>query len=95
MKKEENKSFIESWKTKSLFSKIITIIGCIISLIIIILVLVQLLNIWDKAINIFEPLLGVLMIIQAIENWDKDRKMAYISLVVALFVFIVTFIILF
>lgn len=55
----------------------------------------QIFNVWDKAINVFEPLLGVLMLIQAIENWKTNRLTAYLSLFVAIFMFIVASIILF
>lgn len=57
------------------------------SVFIIILALMQLIGIWDKAIDIFEPLLGILMIIQAMENWIKNRRLAIFSLCAALFVF--------
>ena len=95
MKKEEPKSFIERWKEKTVFLKILEIVGIVISISIIVLAFMQLLNIWDKAINVFEPLLGVLMIIQAIENWNINRKMSYSSLFVAIFIFIVAIIIFF
>lgn len=65
---------------------IITKISC--SVFIIILALMQLIGIWDKAIDIFEPLLGILMIIQAIESWKKNRRLAIFSLCAALFVFV-------
>lgn len=95
MKKEENKNLIKRWKEKSLFFKILEVIGIVISILVIVLALMQLLNVWDNAINVFEPLLGVLMIIQAIENWKINRKMSYYLLFVAIFIFIVAIIIIF
>lgn len=86
---------LKDWNKKTITFKIITIFGLIISVTIIVLALMQIFNIWDKAINIFEPLLGVLMIIQAIENWKTNRSTAYFSLFVAIFMFIVAIIILF
>jgi hypothetical protein len=65
---------------------ILTRIAC--SVIVIILALMQLIGIWDKAIYIFEPLMGIVMLIQAIEHWKKNRKLAVFSLAVALFVFV-------
>ncbi|MDF2820118.1 MAG: hypothetical protein K0R15_559 [Clostridiales bacterium] len=65
---------------------IITKITC--SIIVIILALIQLIGIWDKAIYINEPLLGIVMLIQAIEHWEKNRKLAIFSLGVSLFVFV-------
>lgn len=86
---------LKDWNKKTIFSKILTIFGLIISITIIILALMQIFNVWDKAINVFEPLLGVLMLIQAIENWKTNRLTAYLSLFVAIFMFIVASIILF
>lgn len=85
----------KDWNKKALSLKVLTIIGAIISIAVIILSLMQIFNVWDKAINIFEPLLGALMIIQAIENWKTNRSTAYFSLFVAIFIFIVAIIILF
>lgn len=78
---------LNNWAQKSTLYKVLTIIGCIISVIIVSLAFMQLFNVWDKAINVFEPLLGVLMIIQAIENWKTNRITAYISLLAAFFIF--------
>ena len=86
---------LKDWNKKTIPFKILTIFGLIISISIIVLALMQIFNIWDKAINVFEPLLGVLMIIQAIENWKTNRLTAYFSLFVAIFIFLVAIIILF
>jgi hypothetical protein len=86
---------LKDWKQKSLTSKIFTVIGLIISITIVILALLQIFNVWDKAINIFEPLLGLLMLIQAIENWNTNRSVAYFSLFAAIFVLIMSILILF
>lgn len=86
---------LKDWNKKTTSSKILTILGLIISITIIVLALMQIFNICSKAINVFEPLLGVLMLIQAIENWKTNRSAAYFSLFVAIFMFIVSIIILF
>lgn len=85
----------QDWNKRTLQLKALTIIGAVISIAVIILSLMQIFNVWDEAINIFEPLLGALMIIQAIENWKTNRSTAYFSLFVAIFIFIVAIIILF
>lgn len=86
---------LKDWNKKTVPFKILTIVGLIISVTIIVLSFIQIFNVWDKAINVFEPLLGVLMIIQAIENWKANKSIAYFSLFVAIFIFIVAIIILF
>lgn len=77
----------KEWKNKTLSMKILTIIGLIISIAIIVLALLQIFDIWDTSIKIFEPLTGVLMLIQSIENWKTERKLAIFSLITAIFLF--------
>ena len=86
---------LKDWNEKTIPFKILTIFGLIISVTIIVLALMQIFNIWDKAINVFEPLLGILMLIQAIENWKTNRATAYFSLFIAIFIFLIAIIILF
>ena len=86
---------IEGWNKKNQKQKILSVLGIIISIIIIVLAILQMIDILPNAINIFEPLLGVLMVIQAIEQWQDNRKSAYFSLAVAIFIFIVGIVILF
>ncbi len=85
----------KNWNEKTISLKILNVIAFIISIIVIILSLMQIFNIWDKAINIFEPLLGILMLIQAIENWKNNKLTAYFSLFVAIFIFVFAIIILY
>jgi hypothetical protein len=68
---------------------VLFVVGIICSISIIILALIQILGVWETAINVFEPLLGVLMLIQAIQNWKKSKLVAIFSLCVAIFIFIV------
>lgn len=57
----------------------------ILSAIVVILALAQLTGIWDKAAYVFEPLLGVVLLLQAVQNWNKNRAVAVLSLCAALF----------
>ena len=84
----------KSQEQKPLFMKTLSIISFAISIIVIVLSFLQIFGIWDKAINIFEPLLGVLMLIQTIENWKTNKKVAYISLFVTIVIFIIAIIVL-
>lgn len=74
---------------KQTYEKVLFIVGCICSISIIILASMQLLGIWEKAINVFEPLVVVLMLIQTIQNWKKNRPVAIVSLCAGIFIFIV------
>ena len=78
------------WSQKQTYEKVLSVMGIICSIIIIILACMQILGIWKTAINVFEPLLGMLMLIQAIQNWKKNKVVAIFSLCVAIFIFLVT-----
>ncbi len=82
-----------AWCEMQIYEKISFVLGSICSVSVIILASLQLLGIWEKAINIFEPLLGVLMVTQAVLQWRRNKKVAVFSLCVAIFIFIITFII--
>ena len=69
---------------------VLKIMSNICSISIIILVFIQILGIWKNAIYVFQPLLGVLMLIQAIQNWKKNKLVTILSLCAALLIFLVT-----
>lgn len=69
---------------------LLNIMSNICSISIIILVFIQILGIWKNTIYVFEPLLGVLMLIQAIQNWKKNKLVTILSLCAALLIFLVT-----
>lgn len=69
---------------------VLKIMSNICSISIIILVFIQILGIWKNAIYVFEPLLGVLMLIQAIQNWKKNKLVTILSLCAAILIFLVT-----
>ena len=54
--------------------KVLNIMKIACSVIVIVLALVQHKGIWNKAINVFEPLLGIIMVIQAIQYWEKREN---------------------
>lgn len=69
--------------------KALSIISAICSIIIIVLAFMQIFSIWENAINVLEPMLGVLILIQAIRNWKKNRVVAILNLCVSIFIFLV------
>ncbi|WP_322545875.1 MULTISPECIES: DUF3953 domain-containing protein [Clostridium] len=77
------------WNQKQTNEKVLSVLGIICSISIIILACMQILVIWKTAINVFEPLLGVLILIQAIQNWKKNKVVAIFSLCAAIFIFLV------
>jgi len=57
------------------------------SILVVILASLQLLGVWDKAINIAAPLMGIVLLIQSVQAWKKQRGVAIFGLCAALFIF--------
>ena len=55
----------------------------VLSISVLVLALLQLTDVWANAIYLYEPLLGAVLLIQAVQNWNKNRLVAYGSIVVA------------
>ena len=83
------------WKEAPLSHKIITVGSVIVSLAVVVLAILQIFDIWDQAINIFMPLMGVEMLFQAYTQWNNSRKVAYFSIGTAAFIFICAIIVFF
>ena len=77
-----------TWKEASLTHKIVTVFSVIVSISVVVLAILQMFNVWDKAINLCCPLLGVEMLCQAYIQWNTNRKVAYFSIGTAAFIFI-------
>ncbi len=82
----------KSWSEREKIDKIIIILRIIISIVVMIAAIIQLLGIWNKAINIAVPLLGVLMIVQAIQEWKNSRGVAILGICSAIFIFVCSFV---
>ena len=54
---------------------------------VIVLALLQLTGVWPNAIYLYEPLIGVVLLVQAAQNWNKSRPIAWFSLIVAILLF--------
>ena len=83
------------WKDTSLLHKVVTIISVLASLSVVVLAVLQMFDIWDQAINVFMPLMGVTMLCQAYMQWNNSRKVAYFSVGTAVFIFICSIIVFF
>ena len=75
------------WNTMTTQDRIINVLIIIFSIAVIVLAALQLLGIWKNSINVYEPLIGVVLLLQAIYHWKKNRTVAIISLCVAGFIF--------
>ena len=83
---------MKNWNSKSTLEKVLVVLRMIISIIVMIAALIQLLGIWDTAINVAVPLLGILMIVQSIQEWKTNRGAAILSICSAIFIFICSFV---
>ena len=85
---------LKIWKERSLISKLLTILGVVISTAVIIIGLLDFVGVRRTSINVFGPLLGALMLIQWFQYRKYNQFIAYLSLVAAIFIFIVSIVIL-
>ena len=83
------------WKSLSLLHKIVMIVSIIASLSVVVLSLLQIFDVWDPAINICIPLMGIVMLCQAYTQWNVSRKVSYFSIGTAAFVFICAIVVFF
>ena len=84
-----------NWKNAPLLQKVVTIISILASLSVVVLAVLQIFDIWDQAINIIMPLMGVTMLCQSYMQWNTSRKVAYFSIGTAAFIFICAIIVFF
>ena len=82
-------------KDTPLLHKVVTIISILASLSVVVLAVLQMFNVWDQAINVFMPLMGVTMLCQSYMQWNNSRKVAYFSIGTAVFIFICAIIVFF
>ena len=57
------------------------------SILVVALASLQLLGVWDKAINLAAPLMGVVLLIYSVQGWKEHRGVALFGLCAALFIF--------
>ena len=83
------------WKDAPLLHKVVTIISILASLSVVVLAVLQMFDVWDQAINVFMPLMGVTMLGQSYMQWNNSRKVAYFSIGTAVFIFICSVVVFF
>nr|WP_325183288.1 hypothetical protein [uncultured Oscillibacter sp.] len=67
--------------------KPLAIAQILLSVSVIALALLQLTGVWSNAIYLYEPLIGVVLLVQAAQNWNKSRPLAYFSLFASILIF--------
>ena len=83
------------WQDAPLLHKVVTIISILASLCVVVLAVLQIFDVWEQAINVFMPLMGVTMLCQSYMQWNNSRKIAYFSIGTAAFIFICAIVVFF
>lgn len=83
------------WKSEPLSHRIVAIICIVVSILVVVFAVLQICEIMDQEINIVVPLLGVIMLCEAYLQWETNRKIAYLNIGAAVFVFICSVAVLF
>ncbi len=76
------------WSEMKTADKVMIMVRIIASIAVIVLASLQLLGVWEQAINLVAPLMGVVLIIQSIQEWKQHRGVAILGLCAALFIFV-------
>ncbi len=62
------------WNEKSTADKVLLILRIIVSIAVLIGAALQLMGVWDRALNIAVPLLSALLLIQSIQEQKENKK---------------------
>lgn len=76
-----------NWKELSNAEKLMLTVRIAASILVVIFAALQLLGVWDKAINLATLLMGTVLLIQSVQEWKKQRGVAIFGLCAALFIF--------
>lgn len=83
------------WKDVPMLHKLVTVVCILTSLSVVVLAVLQMFDVWNQAINVLMPLMGVTLLCQTYMQWNTSRKVAYFSMGTAVFIFICAIIVFF
>ena len=83
----EGCSMKRKWKEMPAADKFMLIVRIVASILVVAFAALQLLGVWDKAINLAAPLMGIVLLIQSVQEWKKQCGVAIFGLCAALFIF--------
>ena len=75
------------WRDLSQADKYMLVVRVAVSILVVLFAALQLLGVWDKAINVAAPLMGIALLFQSVQEWKKQRGVAIFGLCAALFIF--------
>jgi len=80
---------MQKWKDMSETCRILFVVMIVASLTAVVFAALQLLGVWDGALRLYMPMLGLVNLCHACLQWKASRKSAYLSLGVAAFIWLV------
>ena len=78
---------MKKWNERPRADKYMLIVRVVASFLVVVFAALQLLGVWDKAINVATPLMGIVLLLQSVQEWKKQRGVAIFALCAALFIF--------
>ena len=78
---------MKKWNERTQSDKLMLVVRIVASFLVVVFAALQLLGVWDKAINLAAPLMGIVLLIQSIQEWKQHRGVAIFGLCAALFIF--------
>lgn len=75
------------WNEMTVSDKVMIIVRIVASIGVVVFASLQLLGVWDKAINLAAPLVGIVLLAQSVQEWKQRRGVAIFGLCAALFIF--------
>ena len=83
------------WNERTMAERLLIVLRIIISLVVIVLAALQLSKVWDGAIRYAMPLVGVNLLITAIQERKQNRVSSIVGFVCAVFIFVCTIVVFF
>ena len=77
---------MKKWNERTWADKVMLVVRIIASFLVVVFAALQLLDVWDKAINLAAPLMGIVLLIQSAQEWKQQRGVAIFGLCAAMFI---------
>ena len=78
---------MKKWNERPQADKFMLVVRVVVSFLVVVFAALQLLCVWDKAINLAAPLMGIVLMIQSAQEWKQHRGVAIFGLCAAVFIF--------
>ena len=77
---------MKKWNERPQTDKFMLVVRVVVSFLVVVFAALQLLGVWDKAINLAAPLMGIVLMIQSAQEWKQHRGVAIFGLCSAMFI---------